>query len=120
MVQESVSSFVLDAQDCKMFLKELELVPGLYQILDEILVNACDNQHRVPELKLGRKSLPKSYRMQSIKVRLDLDHGLVEIENDGAGIPVVLHATENMYVPELVFGHLLTSSNYDDTNKSTL
>lgn len=34
--------------------------------------------------------------------------------NNGKGIPVVIHKEENMYVPTLIFGHLLTSSNYDD------
>ena len=28
-----------------------------------------------------------------------------------------MHATEKMYVPELIFGTLLTSSNYDDEQK---
>ena len=28
---------------------------------------------------------------------------------------MVMHAKEKVYVPELVFGHLLTSSNYDDS-----
>ena len=30
---------------------------------------------------------------------------------------MVMHAKEKVYVPELVFGHLLTSSNYDDSIK---
>ena len=34
--------------------------------------------------------------------------------NNGKGIPVVMHKDENMYVPTLIFGHLLTSSNYND------
>lgn len=34
--------------------------------------------------------------------------------NNGKGIPVVIHKEENMYVPTMIFGHLLTSSNYDD------
>ena len=39
---------------------------------------------------------------------------LISIYNDGKGIPVTMHATEQMYIPELIFGHLLTGSNFDD------
>ena len=37
--------------------------------------------------------------------------------NNGAGIPVEVHKTEGIYVPELIFGNLLTSSNYNDNEK---
>lgn len=37
--------------------------------------------------------------------------------NNGKGIPVVEHKDEKMFVPALIFGHLLTSSNYDDNEK---
>jgi DNA topoisomerase-2 len=39
----------------------------------------------------------------------------VEILNDGRGIPVQIHPKENLYVPSLIFGHLLTGSNFDDS-----
>jgi len=42
---------------------------------------------------------------------------MIKIWNNGKGIPVAWHAKESMYVPTLIFGHLLTSSNYDDTEK---
>lgn len=42
---------------------------------------------------------------------------MVKIWNNGKGIPVVMHKVENVYVPTLIFGHLLTSSNYDDTER---
>ena len=42
---------------------------------------------------------------------------MVKIWNNGKGIPVVQHKTEKMFVPTMIFGHLLTSSNYDDTEK---
>jgi len=38
----------------------------------------------------------------------------VQIWNNGKGVPVEVHAKEKVYVPELIFGHLLTSSNYDE------
>ena len=45
------------------------------------------------------------------------EKGEVRVLNNGAGVPVELHKTEGMYVPELIFGHLLTSSNYNDNEK---
>lgn len=41
----------------------------------------------------------------------------ISVWNNGKGIPVVEHKDEKMYVPALIFGHLLTSSNYDDDEK---
>ena len=41
----------------------------------------------------------------------------ISIFNNGKGVPVVMHKTEKMYVPELIFGTLLTSSNYDDSER---
>lgn len=43
--------------------------------------------------------------------------GRVTVLNTGNGIPVEMHKEEGVYVPELIFGHLLTSSNYDDNEK---
>ena len=55
--------------------------------------------------------------MNTIKVTIDRDKNSISIYNNGQGIPVEIHKKENVYVPELIFGHLLTSSNYDDTEK---
>lgn len=81
-------------------------VPGLYKIFDEILVNAADNKQRDP-------------RMDSIKVTIDVEKNLISVYNSGDGVPVEIHQEEQVYVPELIFGHLLTSSNYDDSVKKT-
>jgi len=55
--------------------------------------------------------------MNQIKVNIDKKKNSISIWNNGKGIPVVIHKEHNIYVPELVFGHLLTSSNYDDSIK---
>lgn len=39
--------------------------------------------------------------------------------NDGQGIPIQMHKEHHMYVPELIFGNLLTGSNFDDDQKKT-
>src|SRR5438270_13263697 len=55
--------------------------------------------------------------MDTVKVTIDKENGVISVYNNGQGIPVEIHKKENVYVPELIFGHLLTSSNYDDTEK---
>ena len=55
--------------------------------------------------------------MDTIKVTLDKENNTISIQNNGKGIPVEIHKKEKVYVPELIFGHLLTSSNYDDDER---
>src|SRR4051812_46890277 len=55
--------------------------------------------------------------MDSLRVTIDRATNIISIANNGKGIPIEMHATEKVYVPELIFGHLLTSSNYDDSEK---
>lgn len=76
-------------------------IAGLYKIFDEILVNAADNKQR-------------DAKMDVIKIDINQEQNTISIYNNGCGIPVVLHKEEKMYVPTMIFGHLLTSSNYND------
>lgn len=89
-----------------MVCRSVTYVPGLYKIFDEILVNAADNKQRDP-------------KMDTVKVDIDVEQNCISIYNNGDGVPVEIHQEEKVYVPELIFGHLLTSSNYDDTEKKT-
>ncbi|KAB7496963.1 DNA topoisomerase 2-alpha [Armadillidium nasatum] len=81
--------------------KEVTYVPGLYKIFDEILVNAADHKQRDP-------------KMDTIKIEINQEENLISVWNNGKGIPVSMHKGEKMFVPTMIFGHLLTSSNYDD------
>lgn len=45
------------------------------------------------------------------------ENNSISVWNNGKGIPVVEHKVEKVYVPALIFGQLLTSSNYDDDEK---
>ena len=93
----------------KMVKQECEIVPALVKIFDEILVNASDNRLRHPK--------------SCTRIDVIVDPGskkrdpVIRVFNDGKGIPVRMHQKEKMYVPELVFGHLLTGSNFDDSAK---
>ena len=58
--------------------------------------------------------------MDTMKVAINLEENTISIYNNGRGIPIEIHEREKIYVPELIFGHLLSSSNYDDDeNKLT-
>lgn len=84
--------------------RSISYVPALYKIFDEILVNAADNLHR-----------DKS--MNAIKIDIDTKQKRIKVWNNGRGLPIQIHKVHKVYVPELVFGHLLTSDNYDDNEK---
>ena len=81
--------------------RAVSYVPGLYKIFDEILVNAADNKQRDPS-------------MDALKVTINAEANTVSVFNNGDGVPVEIHQEEKVYVPELIFGHLLTSNNYND------
>lgn len=87
--------------------RKVSFVPGLYKIFDEILVNAADNKQR-------------DASMTTLKVNIDRAAGEISVENNGKGIPVVIHEKEKIYIPELIFGHLLAGSNFDDNEKKTV
>lgn len=55
--------------------------------------------------------------MDTIKVTIDPENNTISVYNNGRGIPIEIHQKEKIYVPELIFGHLLSSSNYDDDEK---
>ncbi|KAL8807981.1 MAG: hypothetical protein Q9200_004467 [Gallowayella weberi] len=93
--------WVYNSQKELMEMREINFVPGLYKILDEILVNAADNKQR-------------DKNMDHIKVTIDREKGEISVWNNGRGIPIEIHEKEQIYIPEMIFGHLLTSSNYDD------
>ena len=55
--------------------------------------------------------------MDTIKVDIDVENNTISVYNNGKGIPIEVHKIQKIYIPEMIFGHLLTSSNYDDTEK---
>ena len=93
-----------DSEAGRLVHRPVTYVPGLLKIFDEIIVNAADNKQR-------------DASMDRLSVEIDAESGTIRVENTGRGIPVVMHKEHKCYVPELIFGHLLTSSNYDDGEK---
>ena len=104
--------YLYNNDDKKMVEREIMYVPGLLKIFDEIIVNAIDHAMRLKsEAKDGKENIKHT---KNIKVTINKESGYITIYNDGDGIDVEKHATYNdIWVPELIFGELLTSTNYD-------
>ena len=91
--------------------KEIEYVPALYKIYDEVIVNSVDQYVRTKGTKEP---------VTQINVSIDTSTNSISILNNGKGIDIVKIPEYDMYPPELIFGVLLTSSNYDETEKKTV
>ena len=96
--------WVYNSETEQLEFRDVKYVPGLFKIFDEILVNAADNYQNDKSMKY-------------IKVEIDRKNNRIKVKNGGKGIPIEIHKKYNMYVPQLIFGNLLTSSNYNDDVK---
>ena len=106
-----LETWILNEEKNKFVFKNIQYVPGLYKIFDEVLVNAIDQHVRV------EKDDNIKHKVTEIKVNIDGDKNYISVYNNGNGIPIVKHQEHKIYVPELIFGQLLTSSNYDKDEK---
>ncbi len=83
------------------------IVPMLFKIYDEALVNAADNFTR----KAGTKNS---------EIRVDQELGSFSVMNDGKTVPVKKHPIKDaltgkkIYTPEMVFFRMRAGQNFDD------
>ena len=87
--------------------KEIEIIPALLNIFNEILVNARDQIVRLNQMAEKDKSI-----QQVTSIKINITDKNITVTNDGDGISVKLHDKEKIHIPQLIFGELLTSSNY--------
>lgn len=116
---DNYSTWIFDRNDKIMKKQTCKYIPGLYKIFDEILVNAIDHGVRL-HVEADKSDGNKVHPLKTIKINVDREKGTISIFNDGNGIDVVVHPKEKVYIPELIFGNLLTSTNYDDDEIKTI
>lgn len=93
--------------DSKIIFKEISYIPGFYKICDEVFVNAADHTKRSNSCKI-------------IKININQENGLISVWNNGDGIDIIEHKEHKIMIPTMIFGELLTSTNYDKTEKKTV
>jgi DNA topoisomerase-2 len=106
---------IYDPDNNKITTREVEYIPAVLNIYNEILVNAKDQVTRLQGLHEKDKSISL---VTDIKVEINKEKGEVSIMNSGDGIDVAEHPKEKkngkpIYIPQLIFGELLTSTNYN-------
>lgn len=104
---EESCTFIM--KDDRIVKTTITLIPGLTRLFIEAMSNAIDNVYR-----------SKSFHIKSKSIKMEIQpDGTTVMWNDGMTIPVRIHEDTGVYIPEMLFGRLLTSSNYDDTEART-
>ena len=98
-IEETVEEMWVSDGD-KIIKKKIKYVPGFLKTFDELLVNSRD-------ASVNDKTC------NTIKVEYNIEEGFISVWNNGQdGIPVEEHPEHKTLVPSMIFGELLTSSNY--------
>ena len=102
--------WIFDDNENKMSHKTIEYIPGLYKLFDEGSVNARDHVIRM----INSPILDKKFVSQ---INVNIENDKITLFNDGNGIDVAKHPEYDIWIPEMIFGHLRTSTNYNKDEK---
>ena len=98
--------------------RNITYIPGLYKLFDEGMVNMRD--HVVRQAQAVADGKPDALPVTTLEVEIDPADGTIHMTNDGNGIDVAQHPEHKLWIPEMIFGHLRTSTNYDENKKEKI
>jgi DNA topoisomerase-2 len=110
-------TFVYDTASSSIVQRAIQYIPGLYKLFDEGAVNSRD--HYVRQAQAIKDAKPDAIPVTCIEFDISED-GTITITNDGNGIDVAQHPEHKLWIPEMIFGHLRTSTNYDENKKEKI
>jgi len=105
---------ILNETGDKIIEKNIEYIPGLFKLFDEGIVNCRD--HVVRMLQSIAAGQPNCIPVSNIEITISED-GTITMMNDGNGIDVAEHPEHKTWIPQMIFGELRTSTNYDKEEK---
>ena len=106
--------WILSDDNSKIIQKNIKYIPGLFKLFDEGIVNCRD--HVIRMLQAIANNSENVLPVTNIDISIQ-DDGTIIMVNDGNGIDVAEHPEYKIWIPEMIFGHLRTSTNYDKTEK---
>jgi DNA topoisomerase-2 len=104
--------WIMSEDNVKIIEKNINYIPGLFKLFDEGIVNCRDHVVRMKS-KVDSK-VENAVPVSHIDIEINPD-GTITMTNDGNGIDVA--QKDGIWIPELVFGHLRTSTNYNKDEK---
>lgn len=108
--QIPIERWLFDLTQMKMRRAQMLLPDAVERLFLEVLANAGDNVYRSRD----------EFKVDAGQIEILMDTTTISVKNGGVPIPVEIHPKHQIYTPELIFGHLLTSSNYNDSKRRTL
>ena len=111
---ESIDSdiWIISENNDKIVEKNINYIPGLFKLFDEGIVNCRDHVVRM-KTKVD-SNIENALPVTHIDISIE-DDGSITMINDGNGIDIA--EKDGIWIPELVFGHLRTSTNYNKDEK---
>jgi DNA topoisomerase-2 len=108
------NQWILNEDNTKIYEKNIRYIPGLFKLFDEGVVNCRD--HVVRMLQAIQNEQHNALPVTNIDITIE-ENGTITMMNDGNGIDVAEHPEYKIWIPELIFGHLRTSTNYNKEEK---
>lgn len=105
---ENVSGPMYIFNDGKIGLNDIEYNPALFKLFDEGIVNCADHYVRTTQQKLKDPSIEVV-----TSINIEIRDNKITMTNNGEGIDIEKHPTYDIWIPEMIFGHLRTSTNYN-------
>jgi len=102
--------WVLDPDTSKITERQIEYIPALYKLFDEGIVNCRDHVIRMAQAQANGED--DIIQVGNIDISIG-DDGTITMFNDGNGIDIAKHPEYDLWIPEMIFGHLRTSTNYN-------
>lgn len=107
--QDSLTCYVIDSTD-RVMEKDVKVAPAFLQVVEEAIMNAADRISVTHEDN-------HVFEFRTTKIGIDIAKNKISVFNNGDGISCNFLEEFGVHAPELIFGHLRTSSNYDDNEK---
>ena len=111
------SLYIFDSEQNKFSEETFMFNPALFKLFDEGIVNCRDHVIRMKQQKDTSKAADDSSVIPVSQINIEIKDNTISLYNNGNGIDVVKHPEYGVWIPEMIFAHLRTSTNYNKNQK---